>query len=206
MQISLVMKRRAVTQKRKGKPLAARQNVDCPYQGSRVRVGGKGRKKTKKKVFTFRISQPNMKMFSVWLSLGPFSISYHVGPEQAEKSRNAGKAPGWNILWNLMFGILYWVLDSTLSNGQTQFGPHPEGPTRMEGALRGMSREKWLKEWRMFTLEKARLRMEEEDNCLENSERLSCEKGIICVFYGPQRDLRHKKIQNVQNEEEFFYS
>lgn len=56
----------------------------------------------------------------------------------------------------------------------------------------------------MFTLEKARLGMEEEDNCLENSERLSCEKGIICVFYGPQRDLRHKKIQNGENEEEFF--
>ena len=54
----------------------------------------------------------------------------------------------------------------------------------------------------MFTLEKTRLGMEEMGDRLENSERLSCEKRT-CVFCGLQRDLRHKKIQNGQNEGEF---
>lgn len=35
--------------------------------------------------------------------------------------------------------------------------------------------------------------MGEADNCFENCERLSCEKGIKCVFYGPsKRSIYHQ--------------
>lgn len=36
--------------------------------------------------------------------------------------------------------------------------------------------------------------MGEADNCFENCERLSCEKGIKCVFYGPSKRSKTKRI------------
>lgn len=35
----------------------------------------------------------------------------------------------------------------------------------------------------------------EADNCLENSERLSCEKGTRCIFYGPAQRSRMAKMR-----------
>lgn len=52
----------------------------------------------------------------------------------------------------------------------------------------------------MFTLEKARLGMEEEDNCLENSERLSCEKGSHVFSTAPKEtsDIRRSRTEKMR--------
>ena len=131
-----------------------------------------------------------MKIFSVWPSLElSLSIIRCLSPGWAEQSWNAGKAPGWKVPWKLTFVKLPWVLDSTLSEGQTQFGRILR--TRMDKAFTGMSQEKRLKNrqclpWR-------RLRMGEAENCLENSERPSCEKGLHMLSVVPQRDLRQRE-------------
>ena len=130
-----------------------------------------------------------MKIFSVWPSLElSLSIIRCLSPGWAEQSWNAGKAPGWNIPWKLTFVKKPWVLDSTLSEGQTQFGRILR--TRMGRAFTAMSQEKRLKNgeclpWRREDWRWAKLKI-----ALRILKGPHVKKGLDMLSVVPQRDLR----------------
>lgn len=130
---------------------------------------------------------PGLAKYEDLLSLAKFrTFSFHYPLSEPRVSRAKLKCrKGWNVPWKLTFVKLPWVLNSTLSEGQTQFGLHPEDQDG-QSIHRHVTGE-MTKELRMFTLEKRRLWMGEAENCLENSERPSCEKGIRYVICGPPK-------------------
>lgn len=79
---------------------------------------------------------------------------------------------------------MFGVLESTLSEEQAQTGLHGEESDQVERALRGPDRRN---DWRTENvhLGEEKAMAGEADNCLENSERLSCEKETRCIFYVP---------------------
>lgn len=138
-----------MTQKRKGKSLAAR--LYCSGGGD-----SNSRRGQKKGVFNSRISQlwRCSRSGQVQDCLFPSSIAW---VQSKWRRAETGKALGRNVPWKLGYCIEFWTphwqrdrlsLDCILRT-----------VTRMERALRGTPQEKWLKGQKMFTLEERRLWM-----------------------------------------------
>ena len=132
---------------------------------------------------------PGLAKYEDLLSLAKFrTFSFHYPLSEPRVSRAKMKCRKCSRLeHSLEINVCEKALGSGLHTvrGTNSVWTHPEDQDG-QGIHRHVTGET-TKERRMFTLEKRRLRMGEAENCLENSERPSCEKGIRYVICDPPK-------------------
>lgn len=140
-------------------------------------------------------SIPGPAKYEAVLCLAKFrTFSFHhlsPGPTVSREKQKSRRGSRLECSLEIDVWDIVLCVDSTLAERQTlSFGLRPKDSDQDgEGTQRHVTGEMTKGMENVYPGEGKAVERE-GDNCLENSERLSCEKGIRCVFYGPQRDLR----------------